>query len=40
MVADDLRLYIGMRRFVAELNIQSGALRYLVQSLELMSSGA
>ena len=30
--ADDQRLYIGMRRFVAELDIQSGALRYLVPS--------
>ena len=30
--ADDQSLYIGMRRFVAELDIQSGALRYLVPS--------
>lgn len=38
MSADDQRLYIGMRRFVAELNIVSGALRYLVPSLDLTPS--
>ena len=32
--ADDQKLYIGMRQFVAELDIQTGRLRYLLPSLD------
>ena len=35
--ADEQKLYIGMRQFVAELDIRSGMLRYLLPSLRFIS---
>ena len=35
--ADEQKLYIGMRQFVAELDIRSGRLRYLLPSLRFIS---